>query len=139
MKLKALIVTMIAAVSLVFAGTAQSDNYSTTSSERAQMTALIYKTFGTGWQGKTMLCIAKRESGLNPRAINYKDSHPTSEGTFKYSLGLFQIGALHAQHSRGVARQITGGNKYKLLDPKINVAVAKKLAGGGLGPWGGRC
>jgi hypothetical protein len=103
------------------------------------ITAMIYKAFGTGWKGRTMLCIARRESNLNPKAVNWSDRHPTSEGTFKGSFGLFQIGALHAQHSRGVARQITKGNPYRLLDPKVNIAVAKRMARNGLGPWGGGC
>jgi hypothetical protein len=106
---------------------------------KAQITSMIYSAFGTGWRGQTMLCIAKRESNLDPSAVNWSDRHPTSEGTFKGSFGLFQIGALHVQHSRGSGRQIAGGNVYRLLDPKVNIAVAKRLARGGLGPWNGGC
>lgn len=102
--------------------------------------------FGAGYAGQMMVRCMNRESGGNPRAINWRDSHPTSEGTFKGSFGLLQIGALHAQHSRGVAYRLTGGNPYRLLDPLINVKAAKLLydAGrrqgqSGFGPWNWRC
>jgi hypothetical protein len=132
---KRIIITAVAALALVGAGSTQAGS----NSEQARMKALIYQTFGTGWKGQTMVCIARRESNLNPRSINSRDRHPTSEGTFRGSYGLFQIGALHAQHSRGAGRQITGGNPYRLLDPRINIAVAARLARNGLGPWGGQC
>jgi hypothetical protein len=113
---------------------------------KTEIKQAIYKKFGTGWLGREMVCIANRESHLNPKAINWNDRHPTSEGTFKGSFGLFQIGALHAQHSRGTARNLTGGNQYKLLDPYVNIQAAyhlymagRKVGQSGLGPWGGGC
>lgn len=143
-RLKTLSVVSIIVIALSVIGAANAK--SEQSINKFQIKQLIYKRFGTGWVGREMVCIANRESHLNPKAVNWSDSHPTSEGTFRGSFGLFQIGALHSQHSRGAARGITKGNPYRLLDPKVNIEAAWRLYQSGLrsgsnplGPWGGGC
>jgi len=122
---------LIAVTAVLFAVTliqsARADNYGTTSKERAQMTALIYKTFGTGWQGRTMLCIAKRESGLNPRAANYRDSNGGS-------YGLLQLNGVHRWSNESLSQF-----QRRMWNPVTHLIAAKRLARGGLGPWGGGC
>lgn len=106
---------------------AKADNYGTNPAEARQMTALIYKTFGTGWQGRTMLCIAKRESGLNPRAANYRDSNGGS-------YGLLQLNGVHRWRGESLAQF-----QRRMWNPTTHLQAAKRLARGGLGPWGGGC
>lgn len=87
---------------------------------------LIMKRFGAA--GPTMLCIARRESHLNPRAINWRDRHANGRGSF----GLFQIGRIHVG--------MVGGDWRRLLDPVTNINVAYRLySRSGLRPWGGGC
>jgi len=114
-------------VMLVSAIGASADNYGTNGTERARMTTLIYKTFGTGWQGRTMLCIAKRESGLNPRAANYHDSNGGS-------YGLLQLNGVHRWGGESLAQF-----QRRMWNPVTHLQAAKRLARGGLGPWGGGC
>ncbi len=101
---------------------------------RAVMRGLIVERFGSGWLGREMVCIADRESGLDPRAVNWRDPHVNGRGSF----GLFQIGRVHVHY--------VGGDWRRLLVPTVNVRVAWQLyrAGrrrgeSGLGPWGGGC
>jgi hypothetical protein len=91
--------------------------------------ALIVERFGSGWLGREMVCIARRESELRPRAVNWRDVHADgSRGSF----GLFQIGRLHAHYVAGEWR--------RLLNPAVNVRVAWQLyRTDGLNPWGGGC
>lgn len=109
--------------------TAQAENYGGNSvKEQRRMVRLIYREFGHGWLGRTMVCISRRESGWNPRAINWGDRHANGRGSF----GLFQIGRIHVNY--------VGGNWRLLLNPRINVRVAHRLyRAQGLGPWGGSC
>ena len=106
---------------------AMADNYGTTKAEAAQMKALIYKHFGSGWKGQTMVRCAIRESGLNPRAANYRDSNGGS-------YGLFQINGIHRWRGETLAQF-----QRRMWDPVQNVKQAVRLARGGLGPWGGGC
>lgn len=83
------------------------------------MVQIIYKRFGSGWLGRTMVCIARAESGLNPRAANYAD-------WYGGSYGLFQI---NKAHRRWV-------NFNRIYDPYYNTQVAWRLyRSGGLGHW----
>ena len=119
--------SVIAAASLAAVGAASADNYGTTGNERARMTTLIYQTFGTGWQGRTMLCIAKRESGLNPRAANYRDSNGGS-------YGLFQMNGVHRWRTETLSQF-----RARMWNPTTHMIAVKRLARGGLGPWNGGC
>jgi len=124
---RGLLAIALAASALAFTGVAAGDNYGTNSREAAQMTAMIYKTFGSGWQGRTMVCIARRESGLNPRAANYRDS-----GGGSY--GLLQLNAVHRWRGETLAKF-----QQRMWNPVTHLQAAKRLARGGLGPWGGGC
>ena len=89
-----------------------------------KMEALVYKAFGTGWEGRCMVRVMYRESNGNPKAINWKDRHANGPGSF----GLFQIGRIHVG--------MVGGDWRRLLDPATNVRVAKRLFdGSGIRPW----
>lgn len=114
---------------VAFAGTtaAQADNYGTTKHEAKRMEALIYKTFGAGWQGRTMVCIARRESGLNPRAANYRD---VNGGSY----GLLQLNGVHRWRGESLSQF-----QRRMWNPYTHLVAAKRLARGGLGPWGGGC
>lgn len=120
-------------ITLVLAGTAvasTNDNYGGVSQQyRQQMINLIYANFGHGWRGQTMVRCAIRESGLNPRAANWRDSHG---GSF----GLFQINGIHDPSPGTYA---TRAWIQKMFNPYENIKVAVRLARGGLGPWGGSC
>lgn len=120
------IVLVIAALAL--AGTAQAGDYGGVSgANEQQMTRLVYAHFGTGWKGQTMIRCVRRESGFNPRAVNWDDPHG---GSF----GLFQINGIHAPGGYATRSWIA-----KMMNPYENVKVAVRLARGGLGPWGGGC
>lgn len=130
MRVKRIILVAFVAVVGVFSSTASADNYGGVSpAVEAKMKALIYKHFGTGWRGQTMVRCARRESGFNPRAANWHDSHG---GSF----GLFQINGVH-NVGYGYA---TKAWVARMMNPYENIKVAVILARrGGLGPWGGGC
>lgn len=91
------------------------------------MIKLIEKKFPS-YIAPTMVCIARRESGLNPRAVNWADQHANGRGSF----GLFQIGRIHDHMVRGDYR--------RFWIPWVNVNAAWRLwRGAGLAPWGGGC
>lgn len=81
------------------------------------------------------ICIARRESGLNPRAVNWGDSNGGSHG-------LFQINGVHrwAFSSRHVPRYGEGYTNA-IYNAYHNVNVAYRLSRGGRswGPWGWAC
>lgn len=54
---------------------------------RTPIVALIRETFGD--EAETAIAIAKAESGLNPKAVNEKNSNGSSD------YGLFQINSIH--------------------------------------------
>lgn len=137
-------------VALLYAGNAGADNYGGVSTaEFNRSAAAVYVAFAKPYgpaAGHEMVRCMIRESGGNPRAANWSDSHPTSQGTFRGSFGLLQIGALHAQHTLGVAYRLTGGNKLRLWDARINIEAGLRLfasdrrqGGRGFRAWGGGC
>jgi hypothetical protein len=85
---------------------------------------IIYKYFGSGWLGRKMVCIASRESGLNPWASNWRDTNGGSHG-------LFQINGANAPGGWATRSWI-----QRMYDPWINVATAYSLyRRNGLSPW----
>ena len=84
--MKVALCTFAVVVTATFVSAASADNYGTTKTEAARMTALVYKTFGTGWQGRCMVRIMWRESGGNPRAANYRDVSGGSFGLLRDDL-----------------------------------------------------
>jgi len=125
-----IIVTTLVLLVSVFVTAARADNYGGVSpTTQSKMIDLIYANFGHGWKGDTMVRCARRESGFNPRAANWHDSHG---GSF----GLFQINGVHDPAPGSYA---TRAWIAKMMDPYENIKVAVRLARGGLGPWGGGC
>lgn len=119
---------------------ARSENYGCVSPAQCAKMERIIRAWFPAHIEDTMVCIARRESGLNPRAINWSDRHSTGRGSY----GLFQLGHLHGVRSTsgitGVGYRFTRGNVFRMLDPVVNVRSALALyRNGGLGPWGGGC
>jgi hypothetical protein len=104
---------------------ARADNYGTNSAEKAQMKAMILKTFGTGYVGQCFLRIANRESGFNPRAANYHDSNGGS-------YGLLQLNGVHRWRGESLSQF-----QRRMWNPVTHLIAAKRLARGGFGPWRG--
>lgn len=73
------------------------------------MKALIRQTFGK--DAVTAIAVAMAESGLNPYALNAKDSHKGCKGSY----GIFQIGCLHEK------------DPSILYDVEYNVRRAKQI------------
>ncbi len=122
----ATIATVIAATFSAGATAATQDDYGTTRAQAAQMTALVYKTFGHGWQGRCMVRIMWRESGGNPRAANYRDSNGGS-------YGLLQLNGAHRWSGETLA-----GFQQRMWNPASHLAAAKRLYNGsGFSPWRG--
>lgn len=114
------VVSLAAAAALVGMGNASADYFGGNSAtEQRQMKALIRERFGHGKLGDTMICIAGRESGFNPRAMNWVE-RATGRGYY----GLFQVGSRHATIPGNAAYRLTGGDPTRLFDPEINVQVA---------------
>jgi len=89
------------------------------------MKTLIYKYFGTGWKGQTMIRCARRESGFNPRAANYGDSNGGS-------YGLLQLNGVHRWRGETLAQFRT-----RMWNPDSHLRAAKRLFdSSGVGPWG---
>jgi len=59
------------ALALAGATAATADNYGTTPAMQARMTRLIHRYFDPTGYGDTMVRCAARESGFNPRAVNW--------------------------------------------------------------------
>ncbi len=119
---------MVAAVviAMAFASAATADNYGTSSSEAARMTALVYRTFGTGYTGRCMVRIMWRESGGNPRAANYGDSNGGS-------YGLLELNGVHRWAGESLA-----AFRARMWNPYSHLAAARRLYdGAGFRPWGG--
>lgn len=67
------------------------------------------------------LAVARAESGLNPSAVNAKDTHKGCKGSY----GLFQIGCIHEK------------NTEKLLNVEYNIKKAHEIyTTQGWKPWG---
>lgn len=115
------IATGIILAALALAAPASADNYGCKSPSQCEaMTKIIYAQFGSGWQGRTAVCIARAESGLNPRAANWRDANGGSHG-------LFQINGIH--------RWAYGKGAHSIYDPRWNAKVAYRLSRGG-NLWG---
>lgn len=69
-----------------------------------------------GASAPRMLCIIRRESGWNPRAINWNDRHRTGRGSF----GLAQLG-------RDWITAWFEGDWNRALDPVVNVRAAYRV------------
>ena len=122
-----LVALMVTLVAVIFVQSARADNYGTNAREAASMKALIYEYFGHGWKGETMIRCARRESGFNPRAANYKDSNGGS-------YGLLQLNGIHRWRGETLAQF-----RQRMWNPRTHLQAAVRLARGGLGPWGGGC
>jgi len=117
---------IVAAVATTFASAASADNYGTSRAEAAQMSALVYRAFGGGWQGRCAVAIMWRESGGNPRAANYRDSNG---GSF----GLMQLNGVHRWRGEPLSSFVR-----RMTNPYTHLEAAKRLyRGSGFGPWGG--
>lgn len=117
------IAATVAAIAASLVPSAAADNYGCkNASQCKKMERIIYAKFGTGWQGRTAVCIARRESGLNPRAANWGDANGGSHG-------LFQINGVH--------RWAYGKGARSIYNPYHNTNVAYRLSRGGTswGPW----
>ena len=124
--IRSIIVTLAVATILGIAGAAYGDNYGTTRTESARMTALVYRTFGTGAVGRCMVRIMWRESGGNPRAANYHDANGGS-------YGLLQLNGAHRWQGETLAQF-----QRRQWNPVTHLAAARRLYNGaGFGPWRG--
>jgi len=123
--LKAMVTTAILAVSLTVVSVSSADNYGGVSPQtRAQVTKEVYR-YWSGWQARTMLRCIQRESGFNPRAVNWGDSNGGSHG-------LAQINGVH--------RSTFGALWSKRYTISGGIEMAYRLyRADGFGPWGGGC
>lgn len=124
--MKVALCTSIAVIAMAFVSVASADDYGTSKGEAARMTALVYKTFGNGWQGRCMVKIMWRESGGNPRAANYSDSNGGS-------YGLLQLNGAHRWSGESMT-----AFRARMWNPVTHLVAAKRLYNGsGFGPWRG--
>ncbi len=128
---------LVVAITMTLASAAQADtqdHYGGTSSvQQYRMKQLIYRYFGMGYTGITMVCIARRESGLNPRAANWGDSNG---GSF----GLFQINGVHRHRYPSGKKESIRSFYARMSNPIQNIQSALALyRSSGLSPWGGGC
>ncbi len=116
-------------MALSVASVASSDNYGGVSrSMQARMVALVHRTFDRYGVASVMLCIVNRESGFNPKAANWHDSHGGSFGLWQIN-GVWKHAGESVQHFAG-----------RMFNPYTNAAYALALyRSSGLGPWGGGC
>ena len=126
--------------SLLVAAEARTADYGCVSTSQCVKMEKIIRAWFPNNVENTMICIARRESGLNPKATNWSDQHSTGRGSY----GLFQLGHLHGVRSTsgitGVGYDLTRGNVYRFWNPIVNVRTALRLyRGSGLAPWGGGC
>lgn len=89
---------------------AKTADASTVSQARAEVVRLW------GSSAPRMLCVIGKESGWDPRAINWNDRHRTGRGSF----GLAQIG-------RDWITAWFAGNWSAALDPVTNVRAAHRV------------
>jgi hypothetical protein len=82
-----LTVTIIVVLALAFASAASADNYGGVSSATKQRVLRELARY-PGWSVSRMACIVGRESGFNPRAVNWNDANGGSHG-------LGQINGIH--------------------------------------------
>ena len=105
---------------VLFAPSAQAENYGCVSKKQCtKMERLILKKFGTGWSGQTALRIARCESGLNPRAVNWGDGGGVSAG-------IFQVNHVHRHSGESL---LTFAKR--MWNPVANINYAYRLSRGG--------
>ena len=117
---------------------ARAENYGgVSSSYRAKIIRMIHHWFDRYGVGDTMVCIANRESGFNPKAYN-NDWAP-----YRSVAGLFQIEwRYHATPwERNSGYSVGWWHFYRRMsDPVQNIKLAVRLyRTGGLSAWGGGC
>lgn len=122
---KALVAAITALVVALPALAAPKPNYGgLTKKQEARIIRIITARFGSAsWMA---ICIARRESGLNPKAANWGDSNGGSHG-------LFQINGIHSW--------AFGKKKHSIYNAYWNTEVAWRLSrhGKSWGPWGWAC
>lgn len=110
----------------LLSGSAQAENFGCVSKAQCAKMERIIRAWFPSYVENTMICIARRESGLNPRAANWGDSNG---GSF----GLFQMNGVHDPTTRSHA------SKWwinKMFNPVANTRAAYRLwKGSGTGPW----
>lgn len=127
MKYAATVFIVVVAIFVGTATTAHSANYGCVSKAQCrQMEALVYQTFGNGYAGRCFIRIMYRESGGNPLAANYGDSHG---GSF----GLMQLNGVH----KWIGESWTAFKK-RMFNPRTHLQAALRLyQTSGFSPWGG--
>lgn len=122
-------VALVLVTAALLSPAANADSYGGNSpKEQRKMVRLIHREFGHGRLGRVMECIARRESGLNPRAANWTDSHG---GSF----GLLQLNGVHSPTGHAYAAWV-----HRMWNPVVNLRVAHRLyRAAGLEPWNGGC
>lgn len=125
------IVIAVIAIAGVVGQTAKAEYYGGVSySFSMKMERYIHLWFDRTGDAWTMICIARRESGLNPRA--YNDDFAPRESV----AGLFQI-----KWPLWARRGETWQSFYRRMrNPIQNIKLARQLYNhSGLAPWGGGC
>ena len=79
------------------------------------MINLIHRYFGAGWLGRVMVCIARAESGLNPRAYNRAD-------WYGGSYGLMQVNAIWRHRGESVR-----AFEVRMRNPYVNLSTARDI------------
>jgi phage-related tail fiber protein len=123
LRTRSAITVLAVLIPLATVSAAAGENYGTTRAQARQMTAMIYQTFGTGYIGQCFVKIAWRESGMNPRAANYGDSHGGS-------YGLLQLNGVHRWRGETMTQF-----RQRMWNPVTHLQAAKRLAREGFGPW----
>lgn len=122
----ALILVAVVFIMAVATVGAKASNYGTTTEKHAQSVKLIYETFGHGYTGDCFVRIMDRESGGNPLAANWGDSHG---GSF----GLLQMNGAHRWRGESML-----AFEHRMWNPQTHLLAAKRLYdGSGFSPWGG--
>jgi len=123
---KVLLATAAVLIAATLISAANADNYGTSRAEASAMTALVYRTFGSGWEGRCMARIMWRESGGNPRAANYRDANGGS-------YGLLQLNGAHRWRGESLS-----SFQRRMWNPYSHLAAAKRLYNrSGFAPWRG--
>lgn len=130
--MKAVLVTLVIALCLAASAQAKSlDNYGTTPAQHEKSVQLVFRFFGTGWEGREMVRCMDRESGGNPLAVNWRG----------LAFGLLQMTSIHRWRGESMRAFQT-----RMWNPITHLTAAKRLYdaskrayGNGFHPWGGGC
>jgi hypothetical protein len=113
-------------LALAGATAATADNYGTTPAVQARMTRLIHRYFDPTGYGDTMVRCAARESGFNPRAVNW--AGPV--------FGLLQIRYGVWSHPWESLMHFA----YRMWNPRNNLRLGLQiLRRQGIAAWNGGC